>query len=335
MLRIHFTDRDLAGVRLAAAPDPLWETALSLHRLRAPGGDAPVFSSWRRRVHREIPSRSVRPQLGLLGTLVPARGYFPDFLTPPYPVARLRDGLAALRATPVSRLRHDVAHGARERTQPAWTRSLATGDRDSLDMLAGAIRDVHDAVVGPVWTDVVAGVEVERTRSAELLLSGGIDALFGSFDWVASWDGRLLTADYPYELDVQLGGRGLRLIPSHFCWRQPVALADATLPPVLVYPIAHRRTPLPRFAGVRHQEALVELLGRTRARVLAATAHGPLTTTELARRTNIAASSASEHLAVLRAAGLVRRRREANTALHVLTPIGEALLKGDEPEPMR
>lgn len=329
MLRIHFTDRDLAGLRVAATPDPMWETVLSLHQLTAPGAGTPVFVPWRQRARHEIEARSVRPQLRLLGSLVPSRGYFPDFLTPPHAIATLRDGLDALRDTPHRQLRGDLAHGAQQRALPAWTRHLAAGDRETVDLLVAAIRDVHDAVVGPAWLDAEAGVAADRDHRADFLLNGGVGALFESFDWVVSWDGRLLVADYPYELDIHLNGRGLRLIPSYFCWLRPVALADPALAPVLVYPVTRRRTWLPRAAAAQHRQALADLLGNTRARVLATTVHGPLTTTELARRANIAPSSASEHLTVLRAAGLVRSRREANTTLHMLTPVGEALLAGD------
>ncbi|CAM5243118.1 hypothetical protein SMICM304S_07027 [Streptomyces microflavus] len=38
MLRIHFTDADLARTRIATAPDPVWEIAVSLHRLQSRKG---------------------------------------------------------------------------------------------------------------------------------------------------------------------------------------------------------------------------------------------------------------------------------------------------------
>lgn len=100
-----------------------------------------------------------------------------------------------------------------------------------------------------------------------------------------------------------------------------------------MYPIPRRRSRSPRITSARREQTLIDLLGRTRARVLTATANGPLTTSDLARRTNLAVSSASEHLAVLHAAQLVRRRREANTVLHALAPAGEALLEPTEEEP--
>ncbi|MFD4233168.1 hypothetical protein [Streptomyces sp. NPDC058542] len=38
MLRIHFSDVDLARTRLAPAPDPLFEIAASMHRLQSSRG---------------------------------------------------------------------------------------------------------------------------------------------------------------------------------------------------------------------------------------------------------------------------------------------------------
>lgn len=47
MLRIHFTDADLARTRMAAAPDPLWEIATSLHRLQSRHGRW-AYAGWLR-----------------------------------------------------------------------------------------------------------------------------------------------------------------------------------------------------------------------------------------------------------------------------------------------
>jgi len=54
---------------------------------------------------------------------------------------------------------------------------------------------------------------------------------------------------------------------------------------------------------------------------------GGSTTSELARRLLISAPTTSHNVGVLRAAGLVTSRRAANTVLHTLSPLGEALLR--------
>src|SRR3569833_4013000 len=75
----------------------------------------------------------------------------------------------------------------------------------------------------------------------------------------------ILEVDYPLEHDIHLAGRGLRLMPSAFCWRQPITLIAPDLPPVLVYPV--RRTHLWRTdpTGDQGPKALAALLGATRA----------------------------------------------------------------------
>ena len=44
MLRLHFTDADLAKVRVAPGPDPLWETVLGVQLLSRHGPRS--FAEW-------------------------------------------------------------------------------------------------------------------------------------------------------------------------------------------------------------------------------------------------------------------------------------------------
>jgi DNA-binding transcriptional ArsR family regulator len=131
------------------------------------------------------------------------------------------------------------------------------------------------------------------------------------------------------ERDIHLGGRGLLIIPSYFCVRAPITLADADLPPVLLYPIVHEPAGLDRSFEVRSDggRQLTALLGRTRAAVLRALGTGA-TTSEIANRLAISPASASEHATVLRNAGLIASGRERNTVIHALTPLGQTLLDG-------
>jgi DNA-binding transcriptional ArsR family regulator len=128
-------------------------------------------------------------------------------------------------------------------------------------------------------------------------------------------------AEYRADRDVHLDGRGLTLIPGYFkAPGRPIGLADPDLPPVLVYPV-ERLSPAAGRPG-----ALAELIGRTRAAVLEASDRGS-TTGEVARRLSISAASASQHLSVLRDAGLVISIREGNRVRHHPTMLGRALLE--------
>jgi hypothetical protein len=157
----------------------------------------------------------------------------------------------------------------------------------------------------------------------QVLRDGGIERLLDSFRPIMRWHRPVLEfTRHPSGREIELGGRGLLLVPSYFARLNAVTVFDAELPQVVVYPIAHD----PGLLAPEHR-ALAQLLGETRAAVLRAVADG-CTTTELARRAGVAVGSASRHAAVLRAAGLVQTTRFGVCVLHTLTPLGAALLDG-------
>jgi DNA-binding transcriptional ArsR family regulator len=71
-------------------------------------------------------------------------------------------------------------------------------------------------------------------------------------------------------------------------------------------------------------DSLSALLGRTRAELLLQLAE-PGTTGELAGRLGVTAGAVSQHLGVLRGAGLVATRRDGRAVLHLRTERAEAL----------
>ncbi|MFF0869724.1 ArsR/SmtB family transcription factor [Nonomuraea sp. NPDC003560] len=98
-------------------------------------------------------------------------------------------------------------------------------------------------------------------------------------------------------------------------------MADPSLPPILVFPIQHE---MPDDVP---DDALPDLLGATRARVLRCiAATDGRTTSELARRTGASLSSASTHAQVLQRAGLITSTRHANMVIHQLTRLGGDLI---------
>ncbi|TJZ44060.1 winged helix-turn-helix transcriptional regulator [Streptomyces piniterrae] len=329
MLRIHFDDRDIARVQIAAEPDPLWETMLAMHQLAAAGRGVPVYAAWRARARVELAERGLHRHARLILALAPPGArYCPDFLTPDEARDGLTAGLAALCDTPAARLTAESSRAALSSRLPRWTAALAAGNRRPLDELATSIREVYGAVIAPDWTEVTAAVDVDRAARTRDLCRAGVDVLLNSLRPMARWEPPVLHVDYPADRDVWLRGRGLRLIPSHFCWRRPIALADPCLPPVLVYPVEHAPSWVPAASRTGRPQALSALLGRTRARVLAAL-DAPATTGELARRLSVSAPSASEHVSALREADLARSRRDGGCVVHALTPLGAALLHGD------
>ncbi len=281
--------------------------------------------------------------------LIPARGYFPDFLTPVEGQYGWDVALDALRGIRPERLRRELVllgggsgAGAGPGAGAGVGASMAPRLREFIDggtkhlpRLLGELRAYHRAAVEPYWTHIQAQIEAERAARGRALLDGGADELLASLPPMLRWRAPVLECDYPVDRDVRLRGRGLLLQPSFFCRRTAVTLHDPELPPVLVYPAASHLASAPaggeaaRTVHVeeQRQRTLGKLVGHTRSVVLRAIGDGA-TTSELARRAGVSLASASQHACVMREAGLVTTLRHGNAVLHTVTPLGAALLKG-------
>jgi DNA-binding transcriptional ArsR family regulator len=330
VLRMHFTAEDFARIRVASSPDPLWELVMSIHKLRTSTGGL-AFQAWRSTALPALAERPKRARELLLRQLVPRRGDFPDFLTPVDAVQGFEQGVQSIMTTPSAQLTRDIELISRQRKLPSWAPDLATGERATLDRLADSLRTYHDRVISPFWTVVHAHTDADRGLRARAFLDNGVDGLLESFRPVLRWQRPVLEAEYPVDYDVHLDGRGLLLIPSYFCWHNPVTLIDRSCPvPVLVYPVAHDLTLTSAYGPFADRDTgrrLGALLGRTRGEILIALTNMH-TTGELARRLNLSPPTVSQHTTVLREAGLLTTRRDANRSLHVVSPLGDALLAG-------
>jgi DNA-binding transcriptional ArsR family regulator len=152
----------------------------------------------------------------------------------------------------------------------------------------------------------------------------GAQAAFTDLHPTVSWEDGALhvhpTKKAP--ADVDLAGRGLLLVPAVFTWPNVWPRTDPPWDPALVYPppgIADLWAP-----DGRREDALESLLGRRRAQVLRQLDR-PASTLELARRMGVSAASVSEHLTILRHAGLVTRRREGRRVIYARTATGDDL----------
>lgn len=266
----------------------------------------------------------------LLLPLVPRAAYFPDFLTPPEGVQGLDAGLEAILATPPHRVLDEVGQLARTSGAPAWAPRLA--EAKMRKELTDAMRTYHDTVIAPHSDRIQARIEAERATRARAVLDAGAAGIVQNLGPGLRWRHPVLHAVYPEDRDLCLNGRGLLLVPSYFCWGNPVTFGDTTLDPVLLYSLRHEphRTTLPGDLG--SGASLAVLLGRTRATVLRGAATGA-TTGELARAAGVSASSASQHATALRDAGLIVSHRQASSVLHTLAPLGAALLRANTPAP--
>lgn len=324
MLRVHFSEADLARTRLCTASDPLWDIAVSLHRLQTRQGRW-AYAEWHRTTRARLREKGLeRAVRNVLLPLYPRAAYFPDFLTPFHGTDGLDAGLEAVLATPPRRVRVEIACLDRVVGAPSWAARLA--ERAPREEFVRLLRAYHDVAVAPYEDQVHARVEADRAARCRTLMDGGVEGLLAGLGPSMRWERPVLHAAYhpSVDRDLHLNGRGLLLVPSYFLQQRPIAFADPGLPPVLVYPLVHE--PTAALPPDDPAASLTALLGRARATALHAVAHGA-TTGEIARAAGVSASSASRHATALRDAGLITTRRNGPTVLHTLTPVGASVLR--------
>lgn len=324
MITYRFSSDDLLRTRFAISP--LCEVCWSTNPLRHPERHA-LHAPWVRRAQDRLADLDGLP---LLQELTLSRGgYVPDFVAPPpvTPVADLRDELTRVRATPHERVAQEVAwrySGSAE--PPAVVRAFLADVQAGLDDLTDTIARYFDRAIAPWWPEMRRVLEDDISHRAERLTSGGTGDVFADLHPDIIWRDGALEVRRHHEATVELGGRGLLLVPAVFAWPEAFTLIDEPWQPTVIY--------TPRGAGdlwapraPRDGSALAALLGARRARLLTALDR-PATTSDLAASLGLAPSSVSEHVAVLRSAGLVRSRRAGRRVHHARTTAGDGLVEG-------
>jgi DNA-binding transcriptional ArsR family regulator len=331
MLQIHFTSDDLGRTRVPSVPDVMWEAVNGVQLLQNREGRL-IFDGWRRAVRKDARRTPIETAIRTFATLAPYAEYFPDFLTPGSPSEGIDADVDRVLSTPRRQLHEEMTRLATDRPLPGWAAGVAAGDPDTLHRVGTVIHRFHDVAIKPYLGRISAELSAECAERARVAIRGGTEALLDSFRPLMNWTPPVLNVRFPFTRTLHLSGRGLRLVPSFFCWRYPITLADPDLTPTLVYPIDHR----PGWTPPRHNDnqpnrsGLAALIGSTRAVILEATADG-CTTTQVARLARISPATASHHASVLRDANLITSQRDANTVVHTATPLGMALLNSTPP----
>jgi DNA-binding transcriptional ArsR family regulator len=243
---------------------------------------------------------------------------------PPASLAQtIEEDLAAVRATPLELARHEAASCLRR--QPVTDERVLAILRDPalVELVADTLEAAWHELVGADWPAMRAVCERDVVHRAGLLSRAGWTAALAGLHKKVTWrDGRILIVSRS-DQEVDLGGRGLLLVPSVFVWPQMAVYTDPPWPHALIYP-ARGTAALLEPDQATSPSALADLLGRSRARLLAALAE-PASTTQLAATLRLAPGAVGDHLAVLRRAGLVHRARAGRSVLYRRTPLGDAL----------
>jgi DNA-binding transcriptional ArsR family regulator len=187
------------------------------------------------------------------------------------------------------------------------------------------MRAYHDHVLAPLWPSIEKVVSAELTARAWQLAVHGAEATLNSLHPQIRWREGVLEVRAPGDFEIDLAGRGLRLMPS--IWTRS-AVPISWRHPTLVFPI--HATSWAQLPADGHRDRLASVLGSTRARVLHALTTGH-STTELAHAVSISPASASAHATALRGAGLVTTQRDGQAVRHMLTELGRAIVAANSP----
>ena len=323
MIRYRFGQDDLLRTRFAVSP--LFEVVWSAHILRRPE-QAPLHRPWVVDA-RECLAGLDWSMLDWLANGYGRFGFVPDFITPPpaTPLADVDGELARVRATPPEQVAREVGWRFEGREVPEVVRPLLDDPAAGLDRLVAIMRAYWERVIEPWWPAIRAVLEADVVHRARRLTAGGTIEVFGDLHRDVRWRDGAVEVDHRHEREVELRGRGLLLVPTVFAWPRVFAMLDEPWQPALIY--------TPRGVGAlwappeeRDPGALEALLGRRRAAILREL-RAPATTQDLAERLRASAAGVSEHLGVLRRAGLVRAQRDGRRVLYVRTAAGEQVLR--------
>ena len=320
MIEWRFTPDDVARLRFAFSP--LSELVLSLVVLRAPARHS-LHLPW---------VRAVRPRLAHLDlsdlhALVPVHGIVADFLSPPptSPLPDLAEELDRVRRTPDARVVADL------RDVPGVPRStvdrIRRDPRRAVDRIVQTLSRYWEVALAAYWPRIRALLEADVLWRSRRLAVGGARALFEDLHETVAWHGDRLSATDPWTYSGALSGEGLLLVPSAMAWPTVRKMVEPYQPAV-IYPARGIAT-LWETGEPPSPEALGALLGRTRARLLTVLAE-PDSTTGLAKRFAVTPGAVSQHLAVLRASGLVSGTRVGGSVLYRRTTRGDALADYDQ-----
>ncbi|MFC4011701.1 DUF5937 family protein [Nonomuraea purpurea] len=310
-----------ASVRWAMSPI---HEVVSLARLLTEPQRHPMFHQWLRRRHHRLSGLD----LSALTVVMADGAYRPDFLDPS-PMSSeptFEEGMDALLSTPTDQVYAELVDASIGRGAEIGHRLLDDPDRARLEA-AEAVRRLWKAAMEPEWPSMRQALRAEMLDRAIQVNREGLRTVLPRLHHSAACEGDTITVESTVDVDVDCP-EGLILVPSLFITDRVQCTTSDHWSPAIYYPASGRYL----WAAPPTPRSLDRLLGTTRSRILAALTT-PLQTTVVARLVSVTVPTASEHLTILRDAGLIDRSRAGRTATHELTKAGRALLDAASPRP--
>jgi DNA-binding transcriptional ArsR family regulator len=322
---IHFVMQRDDVLRTRFAISPLHELQWAVEVVRDPSRRSIhlPFARW-----AEPRAARIAESIEVLNALMdPPGDWVPDFHAPP-PETPLPEIEAEIERVE----RGDPAQAQRElerRYEIAGNEmvgAMAADPAEAIRRIVAAEREIWETLMAPVWPEVRAVLEADIIRNARTLTAGGAEALYADLHpGIVLADGVLTMPSQKKkrEYTVELGGRGLLLVPVAFAWPSVYAMLDEPWQPSMLYS--------PRGVGelwddepCDDEAALDDLIGRRRAEILRAL---PGATHDLAERVGASPAGVSQHLGVLRRAGLAQSTRDGRRVVYERTVAGDALVR--------
>jgi DNA-binding transcriptional ArsR family regulator len=290
---------------------------VSLARLLTEPRRHPMYHQWLRRRRQHLSG----VDLTALTVFMADGAYRPDFLDPP-PMSSeptFEEGLAALLATPTEKVYAELVDATVGRAAEVRRRLLENPDRVRSEA-AVAVRRLWKAAVEAEWPSMRQALRAEMLDRALQVNREGLRAVIPRLHHSMSCEAETITVDATVDVEADCP-QGLLLVPSLFITDRVQCTTSDHWTPAICYPASGRYL----WAAPPTPRSLDRLLGATRSRILAALAT-PLQTSVVARLVSVTTPTASEHLAILRNAGLVDSSRVGRTVTHELTDAGRAVL---------
>ena len=180
--------------------------------------------------------------------------------------------------------------------------------------------------IEPVWPRIEAMLHADLQYRLEQLSTKGLDHLLRSLHPIVSFDGDAIRVEKYWDETADLGGRGLLLVPCAFAWPDVIVQTEEPHTPTLSYS-PRGMALLWKASSLRDRTALADVLGRTRALLLAAL-DLPMSTTQLSDQLELSSPTVNAHLKALTNAGILSSRRDGRAVLYARSPLGDSLLGG-------